>query len=538
MKLSGRFNCYRLGALAFLTVILLWAPTAAKAGPEVKKFGGDYRIPLSSEPSSLDPAYVTDIYSLNVVMNLFDGLVEFDKDLNVVPAISRVWKISRDHRTYTFFLRKGVKFHNGREVTAGDFVFSLSRILSKETKSPVASLFFNIQGAKQFHEGTMPSVTGLRAVDPYTLKIELEAPFAPFLSVLGMANAKVIPKEELGPHFGTKPVGTGPFRYSTWVPGKEIVLTANRDYFAGRPFLDSLHFRIYHNIEWEKIFSDFEDGYLDQSIIPSHKYDLILSDVRYRQQYNFISKPQLNLVYVGMNVNMFPLNDYRVRQAFSYAVDTETIVKEITKRGSIPAHGILPPGIAGFDPNFKGYTYDAEKARKLLAQAGYPQGKGIPPIEIWTVSKSESVQRELQAYKRYLADIGVELIPKVASNWREFIKFINERKAPMYYAAWYADFPDPDNFLYVLCNSKSRTNRMGYHNPEVDELLEQARRETDYMARIKKYREIQKQVMRQAPLISQHVNSFNFLFQPWVKGAEVSYLGAAYIPFRKVRIER
>jgi peptide/nickel transport system substrate-binding protein/oligopeptide transport system substrate-binding protein len=470
-------------------------------------------------------------------MNLFDGLVEFDKDLNVVPAIARVWKISRDHRTYTFFLRKGVKFHNGREVTAGDFVFSLSRILSKETKSPVASLFFNIQGAKQFHEGTMPSVTGLRAVDPYTLKIELEAPFAPFLSVLGMANAKVIPKEELGPHFGTKPVGTGPFRYSTWVPGKEIVLTANRDYFAGRPFLDSLHFRIYHNIEWERIFSDFEDGHLDQSIIPSHKYDLILSDVRYRQHYNFISRPQLNLVYVGMNVNMFPLNDHRVRQAFSYAVDTETIVKEITKRGSIPAHGILPPGIAGFDPNFKGYTYDAERARKLLAQAGYPQGKGIPPIEIWTVSKSESVQRELQAYKRYLADIGVELIPKVASNWREFINFINERKAPMYYAAWYADFPDPDNFLYVLCNSKSRTNRMGYHNPEVDELLEQARRETDYMARIKKYREIQKQVMRQAPLISQHVNSFNFLFQPWVKGAEVSYLGAAYIPFRKVWIE-
>lgn len=538
MKLSGRFNCYLLGALAFLTVILLWAPTAAKAGPEVKKSGGDYRIPLSSEPSSLDPAYITDIYSLNVAMNLFDGLVEFDKDLNVVPAIARVWKISRDHRTYTFFLRKGVKFHNGREVTAGDFVFSLSRILSKETKSPVASLFFNIQGAKQFHEGTMPSVTGLRAVDPYTLKIELEAPFAPFLSVLGMANAKVIPKEELGPHFGTKPVGTGPFRYSTWVPGKEIVLTANRDYFAGRPFLDSLHFRIYHNIEWERIFSDFEDGHLDQSIIPSHKYDLILSDVRYRQHYKFISRPQLNLVYVGMNVNMFPLNDHRVRQAFSYAVDTETIVKEITKRGSIPAHGILPPGIAGFDPNFKGYTYDAERARKLLAQAGYPQGKGIPPIEIWTVSKSESVQRELQAYKRYLADIGVELIPKVASNWREFIKFIDERKAPMYYAAWYADFPDPDNFLYVLCNSKSRTNRMGYHNPEVDELLEQARRETDYMARIKKYREIQKQVMRQAPLISQHVNSFNFLFQPWVKGAEVSYLGAAYIPFRKVWIEQ
>lgn len=537
MKQSGRFNWYRLGTLVFLTLIVSWAPTAAKTGPEVNKSGGDYRIPLSSEPTSLDPAYVTDIYSLNVVMNLFDGLVEFDKDLNVVPAIARVWKISRDHRTYSFFLRKGVKFHNGREVTADDFVFSLSRILSKETKSPVASLFFDIQGAKEFHEGIVPTVTGLRAVDPYTLKIELESPFAPFLSVLAMANAKVVPKEELGPQFGIKPVGTGPFRFSTWVPAKEIVLTANRDYFAGKPFLDSLHFLIYQNIEWEKIFSDFEDGRLEQSIIPSHKYDMIVSDVRYRQQYNFISKPQLNLVYVGMNVTMPPLDDYRVRQAFSYAVDTETIVKEITKRGSIPAQGILPPGIAGFDPKFKGYTYDVDKARKLLAEAGYPQGKGIPAIEIWTVSKAESVQLELEAYKAFLAEIGVELVPRVASNWSEFIEFINNKKAPMYYAAWYADFPDPDNFLYVLCNSKSKTNRMGYKNPEVDELLEQARRETDYLARMNKYREIQKLVMRQAPLICQHHNSFNYLFQPWVKGAEVSYLGAAYIPFRKVWID-
>lgn len=532
-----RASYRRLCKLAFVVMLVLWCSSAAKGIAEIKQYGGEYRVPLASEPSSLDPAYITGIYAVNVAMNLFDGLVEFDKDLNIVPAIARVWKISRDHRTYTFFLSKGVRFHNGREVTSEDFVFSFSRILSPDTKSPVASLFLNIQGAKEFHDGKSSHVSGLRAPDPYTLKIQLEEPFAPFLSILAMANAKVVPKEEIGPLFGRRPIGTGPFSFNIWQQGKEIVLAANKEYFAGRPYLNALRFRIYPNIEWEKIFDDFEKGLLDQSIIPSNKYDSIMSDAHYAERYNLISKPTLNLVYVGMNVNMPPFNDQRVRQAISYAVNTEAIVRDITKRGSIPAKGILPPGIAGFDPHFEGYRYDPQKAAKLLEEAGYPQGRGIGPIEIWTVSKSESVQRELREYQRYLAEIGITLVPKVASNWKEFIKFINEKKAPMYYAAWYADYPDPDNFLYVLCHSDSKTNRMGYHNPKVDELLDQARRETDYMKRVDLYREVQKMVMVDAPLINQHVNGFNFLFQPWVKGVEVSYLGAAYVPFKKVWIE-
>lgn len=527
-----------LRVLIFLATLILVSFPFPAMGSEIKEYGGEYRIPLASEPTSIDPAFITDIYAVNVAMNLFDGLLEFDKDLNMVPAIARVWKISRDHRTYTFFLRKGVKFHNGREVTAKDFVFSLSRIISPETKSPVASLFLSIQGAKEFHEGKSDAVSGLRAPDPYTLMIQLEQPFAPFLSILAMANAKVVPKEEIGPNFGRQPVGTGPFRFRSWEPGQEIVLTANADYFAGRPFLDALRFRLYHNIQWEKIFNDFEKGLLEESIIPSSKFDLVASSAHYLQRYTFISKPTLNLVYIGMNVTIAPFNDYRVRQAINYAVDTEKIVRDITKRGSFPAKGILPPGIAGFDPSLKGYDYDPERARQLLKEAGYPNGRGIPPIEIWTVSKAESVQNELMAYRQYLEEIGIRLVPRIAENWGEFIKFINEKKAPMYYAAWYADYPDPDNFLYVLCHSKSKTNRMGYNNPEVDELLEQARREGDYMKRVGLYRQVEKLVMRDVPVICQHVNSFNYLFQPWVKGVQVGFLGAAYIAYQKVRIDR
>jgi oligopeptide transport system substrate-binding protein len=533
-RLYGTNFRYIWIVMFFLGLPCATSSNAAAASEIQKQYGGEYRIPLTSEPVTLDPAVFTDIYAMNVAENIFDGLVEFDKNLNVVPAIAKLWKVSRDHRSYTFRLRKGVKFHNGREVTADDFVFSFSRILSPGIQSPVAPLFLDILGAKAFREGTSKTVAGLTAVDPYTLKIELEEPFAPFLSILAMINAKVVPKEAIGPHFGKHPVGTGPFIFSGWDPGDKIVLAANDSYFGGRPYLDSLRFRIYQNIEWEKVFADFENGLLEQSIIPSNKYDLVTTDVRYKERYNLMSKPLLNLVYLGMNTTVDPFRDRRVRQAIYYAVDRQKITQEITKRGSVAAKGVLPPGIAGFDPSYDGYPYDPKRALQLLREAGYLEGRGLAPVEVWTVSKSESVHEELEAYKSYLAEVGIQLVPKVAENWKEFLELINQKKVPMFYAAWYADFPDPDNFLYVLFHSKSKINRMGYYNPEVDQLLEQGRKETDYLKRVEIYRQIQKLVMLDAPIICQHVNSFNYLFQPWIKGIELSHLGAIYLPFRSI----
>ena len=382
------------------------SPTATEHTASRGRYGGQYRVPLESEPITLDPHRLTGIYAMNVASNLFDGLVEFDDNLNVVPVIAKIWKISRDHRTYTFRLRQGVHFHNGREVTAGDFIYSFSRILDPEVKSPAKSLFLNIQGAKDFHAGKADIVAGLRAKDKYTLHIELSEPFAPFLSILAMVNAKVVPKEAVGPDFGKHPVGTGPFRFRTWRTGKDIVLDANKDYFAGRPFLDSLRFQIYPNIEWEKVFDKFENGLLEQALIPSNKYDAIKSTAGVKKRFNFVGKSGFNLVYVGLNMGMDVFKDRRVRQAIYHAVDRERITREITRRNSNPAKGILPPGIAGHDPQAKWYTYDPQKAKALLAEAGYPDGIGIPPLEVWTVSKSESVQNELRAYQRYLADIG------------------------------------------------------------------------------------------------------------------------------------
>ncbi len=536
MHILRQYSIARLSVIIGILFLLL-APQATAKTENPALSGGEYRVPLASEPITLDPAKFSGIYAMNVGNNLFDGLVEFDSNLNVVPAIAKIWKISRDHRTYTFLLRDDVTFHNGRKVTAADFVFSFKRILDPDIKSPAASLFLNIKGAKDFHDGNGASVDGLRTMGRHTLVIELEKPFAPFLSILAMANAKVVPQENLGNGFDTHPVGTGPFRFQSWESGKEIVLTANKNYFKDGPYLDRLRFVVYQNVDWEKIYSDFEEGRLDQSLVASGEYGSSDGDKPVGASPTLISKPGLNVVYIGMNLDLEAFKDRRVRQAIYHAVDREKIVKDSTRWRSVPAKGILPPGIAGFDPYFKGYDYDPDKASKLLAEAGYANGRGIPAIELWTVSKTDRVKGQLQQYQRYLADIGIRVTIKVADNWKDFIARINSKQAAMFYAAWYADFPDPDNFLYTLCHSKSRTNRMNYSNAKIDRMLEEARSEVDYMKRVEQYREIQALVMRDAPVIAQHVNSFNYVFQPWVKGIHMNHLGSTYLPFRKIWLE-
>lgn len=536
--MSNTFGFLRRSGPLLAALLLIGNPllTVTAADQTEAIASAVYRAPLSGEPTTLDPALYSDIYAMQVANNLFNGLVEFDQNLNVVPAIARRWKISRDHRSYTFVLRKGVTFHNGREVTAADFVYSFTRLLDPQLKSPAASFFSKIKGANAFSTGASPTVSGLQALRPDTLKIELAEPFAPFLSILAMVNAKVVPQEAVGSEFGKQPVGTGPFRFHAWKAGEAIELVANDDYYAGQPALDSVHFRIYPNIDWEQIFADFERGELEHALIPRDQFDQVQKNTSDRFQ--LINKPGLNLVYVGINQGVQPFTDLRVRQAINYAVDTDTIVNTITKRGTTPLKGILPPGIAGFDPDFQGYGFDPQRARDLLTEAGYPEGQGFPSIELWTVSKSVSVRNELEAYQRYLADIGLTVDIKVAENWKAFVAAITSNQAGLYYASWYADYPDADNFFYPLTHSTSRTNRMKFNQPAVDKLLNQARTETNYQQRVQLYRDAERLVVDNAPLVSQHANGNNYVFQTWVRDVELNSLGMIYLPLRLIRLEQ
>src|SRR5262249_39070398 len=490
-----------LGALLGLCTFFALAATVVTAEPVgdlTTRFGGVYRRPLTGNPSSLDPAHATDIYAHTVVNQIFDGLVQFDSHLNPVPAIAGFWEASVDGQVWLFYLRKGVRFHNGREVTTEGFVYSFPRLLDPAVRSPVTDSFKYIRGVEDFQAGKTPQVEGLQAAGRYTLQISLKEPYAPFLSALAMSNAKVVPREEvekLGEQFGQQPVGSGPFAFVRWQQRQEIVLQAYNFYYEGRPFLDQIVFKMSVDTQFEEDFASFLKGELEETVVPSAKGEEIRKNPRYRP-YTYLTKPLLHLLYIGLNTQKAPFTDRKVRQAFNYAINRKAIVEEIRHGvGSVPAKGILPPGMPGYDPDLVGYYYNPRRAKQLLAEAGYPGGQGIPVLDLWFSSKEDTVRQELEAYQEDLAELGITVKIHQAADWPTFMTILEEKKPAMFRLAWYSDIPDPDNFFYPLVFSQSKINRTSYRNPQVDQLLEEARSRTDYQQRIRIYQDIEKLVL-------------------------------------------
>jgi peptide/nickel transport system substrate-binding protein/oligopeptide transport system substrate-binding protein len=503
-----------------------------------QQFGGIYRRMLANNPATLDPALATDIYSGAVIRQLFDGLVQFNAHLKPIPALAEYWEASRDGLTWTFILRRGVKFHNGRELTAEDFVYSFTRLLDVKKPGPLTDLLSRLLGASDFIQGRTPSVEGLKAVDRYTLRLVLEEPLAASILLFSLGDAAVVPREtveERGERFGHAPVGTGPFKFVRWEPGQEIILEANAHYHEGRPFLDALLYKLGGKFEEE--FIEFLNGNLEEAIVPSHRTDELAIDPKYRA-YQLLRKPTLSLLYIGFNTRIKPFDDRRVRQAFNYAVNREAIVQAVTKMGSIPATGALPPGMAGHNPDLGGYHYNLDKAKGLLAEAGYPDGTGFPAVELWSVSKAESAKAELAAYQRYLADLGVKLEIRFAPDWPGYRDMLEHGELPMFRLSWYADMPDPHNFLWPLLHSTSPTNRTFYSNPRVDQLLHDASKELDEARRVAMYREVERLVMEDAPWIAQHYHVLERIYQPYVQGVEISLRGDRAIPMKKIWLRK
>jgi len=228
-----------------------------------------------------------------------------------------------------------------------------------------------------------------------------------------------------------------------------------------------------------------------------------------------------------------------------YAVDKEALVREITRLGSLPATGVLPPGMLGYDPDLlglssheKGYSYQPEKAKRLLAEAGYPDGAGFPVVQLWTGDKADSTKAELAAYQRYLAELGVQVEIHFAPDWPTYKTMLEQGQLPMFRLLWSSDIPDPDNMLSPLLHSISPTNRTFYHNPRVDQLLEQARKELDEAQRIGRYREVERLVIDDVPWIPQHHAVLEYLYQPYVQGVEVSLLGHRTMPMKKIWLKK
>jgi peptide/nickel transport system substrate-binding protein/oligopeptide transport system substrate-binding protein len=532
----ARFKILPIAIYFFLFLSFLFSSTTesfseGRIDNEIPMRGGIYRRPLEFNPKTLDPALSIDTYADTVTQQVFDGLIQFDKDLNVIPAIAKSWKISPDGLTYTFYLREGVKFHNGREVTADDFVYSFTRIIDRKSNSPAAHLLEKVLGFNEFQDGKTTYVKGLRSLGKYIFEIKLSRPFSPFISVLGTCYFKVVPKEEIEKPvsvFSRTPIGTGPFKFVSMKEGEEILLEANPDYFDGRPYLDKIIFKIFHGAPREKILIELKEGNLEESFIPPKEIEEIVKEKRYL----FFQKPLLSLRFYGFNLWSNPLDDKKLRKAINLVIDKKFIISELHKNQFNLAKGILPSGMPGYDPKREPYPYNEALARKYLMESSYSKEK--PSIEIWSASRSEAAQKELNEIQSQLKKVGITTKINFETNWPSFESMLRANKAPIFIYAWYADFPDPDNFLDILFHSKSRYNFVGYNNPEVDRLLDNARVERDYLKRMEMYRKIEEIVLDDAPIIPMVNHLFQMVYQPYVRGVEVNALGGPYIPMKKI----
>jgi len=504
-----------------------------KKGPVQKV----YRYPLRDEIKTLDPAHTQDIPGAIVIPQIFDGLVQYDKDLNIIPAIAERWEVSRDGLVYRFYLRKGVKFHNRREVKADDFVYSLQRLARVERRPLPIIIIDKILGAREFAEGRSNTVEGLRAVDDYTLEIRLKEPYSPLLSSLAMASARVVPKEEVEKgDFGRRPVGTGSFRFAGW-KGNEIILEANPDYLEGRTSLDRLIYKVFPGPDDEGIYRAFLRGELENSVIPSPQSSPQWGEGKGEGGYQTIRRPIMNLHIYGFNNRIKPLDNKKVRQAINYAIDRERVfLKEVKMPSLSVAHGLVPPGMVGYSPEIKGYGYNPERAKELLKEAGYPGGKGLPTIEFWTASRTRAAQRELEIIGSNLRDVGIKVEVKYAP-WPEMERMMRDGRLAIFRFAYYIETPDLEGLFGFLFDSRGVSNYFSYKNSEVDRLLDDARGEMDIVKRAEIYRRVEKIVLEDAPLVCVAFYNYEQLFQPYVKGIEVSPLGEYYIPMKKVWFE-
>lgn len=502
----------------FAVGLIVWASGLAAQGVLPRR-GGTYRYTLGpSDPPSLDPVHITDTVSHAVASELFDGLVAFDRELKIRPAIARRWTVSRDGRTYTFHLRPGVRFHNGRVVTAEDFHYSFERLLHPETRSERTWILEKLQGAREFMGGKRSGVAGIKVLGPHRLQLTLERPFAPFLALLAYPAASVVPREAVerwGRQFSTHPMGTGPFRFSTWRHDDRVELEANPDYFQGAPYLDRIVYRVIPD-EMTR-FQEFKAGNLDHTDIPTGLFRVIQNDPSIRSM--LVSHPSLGINALQFNLERPPFRGNRkVRQAFNYIVDKEAIAKVILEGRVVPARSVLPPGMLGHNPDLRGYPYNKEKARRLLAEAGYEGGRGFPPLTLHY--NPGLVNRKIAEFVQgALRKIGVAVQLREL-DWPAYLNLVDGGQAQFFRLGWLADYPDPENFLTVLFHSRnigSKGNLSRYANPTVDRLLDRADQSMDPTARAHLYQEAEKIIVADAPWIFLHYYSTDVLIQPWVR---------------------
>ncbi|MEE8391420.1 MAG: ABC transporter substrate-binding protein [Anaerolineae bacterium] len=479
---------------------------------------------VDHEPTTLDPTMAGNTPSASVIDQLFSGLAELTQGMNVVPDVARSWEVSEGGRKYVFHLRDDVRWSDEVPVTARDFEYAWKRVLDPATDSLLASLLYDVKGARPFHRGACPEPAegegergdvGVRALDDLTLVVELAEPTGYFLHLLTTSACYPVPRHVVEPHgeAWTEPgniVTNGPFRLEAWQRRESIVLVRNPEY----------HGRFRGNLERVKLsllvdpaasLEMWEAAGLDifhLCILPVAEAEMDCA--RYRHAGEYVWLPTLDTLYVGFDVSRPPFDDLRVRRAFALATDRERLAGVAMKGYAYPATGgFVPPGMPGHSAGI-GLPYDPDQARQLLAEAGYPGGRGFPVVDALTSRHRVAASEYLQAHWR--ENLAVEIRWKIME-WATFLNRLDREPPHLFIFAWAADYPDPDNFLRVFF----RSQRTRWRNEAYDRLVEEARRVTDQRERMRLYGQADRILVEEAPIISLACGRCHLLVKPWVK---------------------
>jgi len=513
---------HRLG----LSILALLACSTALAGEDKI-----LRIGNQTEPAELDPHLIRGLPEFRIVWALSEGLVALHpRTLETIPAAARTWEVSDDGLTYRFHLQPDGRWSNGDPVLAEDFVFAFRRVLRPEVASPYASLLFVLRNARRYHEGTVKDfdAVGVRAVEPGVVELELEHPVPYFLRMLNLpvwhpvhpptirgfdpAGGKATGWSRPSHH-----VGNGPFQLEAWRLNQRIDLRRNPYYWdAARVRLDGLSFIPISNAYTEE--RAFRAGLIDvTSGIPMEKVERLIET---RDPYLQIA-PDFGVYYFGFNVREPPLNDLRVRQALSLVVDRAVITDNIRRRGESVAHHFTPPGIEGYKPP-PVVRKDTQRARELLAEAGYPGGEGFPNLRLLfnTSETHRPISEALQAM--WARELGIHIVLE-NTEWRTYLDRRSRGDFQIIRAGWIGDYLDPSTFL-DLWRSDSTHNHYGWSHPGYDELLDTAAAETDPGERMRTLAEAERLFLEKDVVVPIFFYNRAFLKSPAVRNWPMTVL--------------
>ena len=433
----------------------------------------DIVIGSSADIVSPDPQNQNDTTSARVIRMIYDSLVTMDANNEFQPALAESWEQPSDTE-YVFNLRKGVKFHNGDEMKASDVKFSYERCMNG-TKTKQAT----------------DAIDKVEVVDDYTVKITTKYPYAPFFVNIAASSKTAIVSEkyvtEKGDNFAKEPMGTGPMKFKSWSPNNEFVVERNEEYWKGPQKTSSITIRVIPEVT--SLTIALENGEIDivESVIA-----VDAKRIKENPNLKTVEQVQGAVTYLGMNYLQKPFDDLRVRKAIAYAIDRQAIIDVVLEGYGEILNSVLPPMMPGFDPNVQGYDYDLDKAKALLAEAGYADGVGLT-LELAT--SGDERNRIAQLIQNDLAKIGITVDINLLE-WSAYLEYVGGKEHKMWILGW-SNAYDADGTMFDVFHKDrpSVTNRSNYKNDEVTTLIEQARQELDWTKREQMYKDLQAMIM-------------------------------------------